>query len=104
MRKTKNVTIEKAYVVCDVCSGDKVQLNWSTRHHRCCQCHKDLCSSCVVYDDSEGGDYPPKYCQRCWDIGEPFRKQLVALEAEYDKQTEAVEQAWRDACTAETRN
>ncbi len=38
----------------------------------CCLCHRDLCRNCSMSDPRDFGDYPPKYCRKCWEKASPI--------------------------------
>jgi hypothetical protein len=45
-------------------------------------------------DPRDFGDYPPKYCHQCWEIGEPFRNRQQKLE----EQAEDEMVKWTNEC------
>lgn len=72
---------------CDIC-GKEIQQKIA-----CVQCNKLLCYSCV--EEWQGSDdYPDAYCQRCWELGEPFRAEIENLKA----QIEEIHDQWSNAC------
>lgn len=90
---------ERIRIICDVCGVDCSPQAGDFWPQQCVKCKKDLCRhKCTVWDPRDSGDYPDAFCKHCWDIGEPFRQQQAQLEEEHDKRTEAIEQAWSDAC------
>ena len=86
--------IKKIYI-CDYCSKR------TGAHNRCCMCDKHVCSDHEEFDWRNGGDYPPRYCKQCWDIGEKYRRQIEAIEMELDIKIAAIEDAWLKEATGQ---
>jgi len=72
---------------CDICGKQ-------SKGRKCTICKKDLCSGCIVWDDRDHGDYPPPYCESCWDTGKEYRQKMRELEDECDKLIEEQEIMW----------
>jgi len=88
-------------ITCDYC-GDKVFSILSN----CCRCYKDSCSKCGKYDPHDPhslGESPDRYCNRCWDIGEPYIVRLRDAESNYDSLVESIQSAWTNECLLETK-
>ena len=85
-------------ITCDYC-GDKVFSILSN----CCRCYKDSCSKCGKYDPHSLGESPDRYCNRCWDIGEPYIVRLRDAESNYDSLVESIQSAWTNECLLETK-
>lgn len=98
MRETIPETVVRIRIVCDACTADCSKNENGLRSGQCVMCKNDLCGDCLIYDHRDGSDYPPVYCQRCWRIGEPFRKQQADAELEHDTRLAGIEQAWIRAC------
>lgn len=85
----KEEIIKYSYI-CDLCGKE-------TGYHRICNiCGRDICSSCTKFDPRDMGDYPDKYCEPCFKIGQKYLDQISAEEDKYDKIVENLEQEWRD--------
>ena len=55
-------------MICDICQDKKVTCN-------CDICCKVLCHHCRTFDNlGKFIDYDGTFCQRCWDMGTPYRK------------------------------
>ena len=68
MKKEITKTITKIVNICDICKDIEAQVF-------CDVCNRMLCESCRTTDNfSQWGDYEGSFCQRCWDIGTPYRK------------------------------
>lgn len=99
MRETVPETSVRIRITCDICGDDCSPRKGDFWPKQCVKCKKDLCrNKCTVWDPRDDGDYPGAFCERCWDIGEPFRQQQAQLEEEHDERMEAIEQAWNEAC------
>ena len=85
----KEEIIKYSYV-CDLCGK-------GTGHHRVCGiCGIDICSSCTKFDPRDMGDYPEKYCESCFQIGQKYLDQISSEEEKCDAIVENLEQEWRD--------
>ena len=87
---TKQVTV----ITCDVCST-----RLGGRFYKCYMCSKDLCYHHTVYDNRDSGDYPDKYCQPCWDIGESYRLMEAEAADRYYDELDKIHQQWKAAAT-----
>jgi hypothetical protein len=79
----KEKTILKEQYVCDIC-GKSSQNPMS----KCILCGKDLCngtfSKCRLFDPRDYGDYPNKYCPRCYEIKfVKYEKEYQQIEKDY---------------------
>lgn len=83
---TKTQKIKEYF--CDEC-GKRTGFN-----NICIMCKKYLCSKCIVFDDRDYGDYPDRYCQKCWEIGRPYRLKIAELEQECDEKIEELQNNW----------
>ena len=92
MRKEKSSTVEEIY--CDECG----ELNTDFFKPQCCMCHCDLCLLCCITHPFEDGDYPNKYCSKCWKICEPYIEKMKKEEDECDKKIEIIENEMTKAC------
>ena len=95
MKHTKELLKMENTFTCDECGKE------TDTTRRCSICHKDLCAEHLIYDDLCSGDYPPKYCKKCWTIGEPYRKSILALQISTDLKIERLENKWREECLNE---
>jgi len=74
---------------CDVCKdGTKA-------FYICCVCNKDLCTAHTIFDPDEYCEYPDRYCQSCWELGEPYRKELAKAKTEYEDLIKSINEEWR---------
>ena len=88
----KEEIIKYSYI-CDLCGKE-------TGYHRVCSiCGRDICSSCTKFDPRDMGDYPEKYCESCFNIGQKYLGQISAEEEKCDVIVENLEQEWRDEAT-----
>ena len=79
-------------ISCGVCGGIDEPIV-----QKCCMCSKQLCGKCTaeqVYYTTIG---PFPYCQRCYDIGEPYIERLLEL----DEISGKVHDEWKTACRQE---
>ena len=93
IKKQELIKVESKIYICDICSCEANQ-----KHYICKMCQKVLCLNDVVFDHRQMGDYPDRYCQKCWDIGEPYRKKIEDLENEFDIKIDELETYWKDQC------
>jgi hypothetical protein len=89
----KTVSVQEVIYRCDVCDKE------ISPPSACVMCRAILCRNHVVFDDRDFGDYPDQYCQKCWDAGDEYRKQIKKLRLECDTAVEALETAWRKQAT-----
>jgi len=61
---------------------------------QCVICEKILCSEHVINDDRDQGDYPDKYCKRCWTIRASYREQIENAQLECDERIVKLNAAW----------
>ena len=90
--EVKTVTVKTRIYVCDECFktvSDK-------RLWPCVVCGKLICFDCYIPDERDPGDYPDKYCQNCWDVGQPYRKRMVQLQDICDEAIEKLEETWKN--------
>ena len=92
MRKKK--TVEACDVFCDVC-GKK---NDDFFQFECSMCKADLCIDCYVDRPYEGGDYPRRFCEKCFEICESFIEKIHKMEEKFYEEVEKVEQEMAEAC------
>jgi hypothetical protein len=90
---TRQLPATTSELFCDVC-GSTAMLYGSGG--KCQICDKDVCSSCS-HAEEWGGDYPPRWCNRCWEIGAPYRERIEELVQEHEQKTAAQRYAWRCA-------
>jgi len=64
----------------------------------CYICKRNLCFIHRVTDNGPACDSPSIYCQTCWEIGEPYRRQIRFMEDKHEFLVEIQEAAWRDEC------
>ena len=80
--------------VCDLCGK-------GSSHRRTCGiCGRDICSGCTKFDPRDTGDYPEKYCSKCFDVGQKYLEKIVAEQEKFDALIEDLEQDWRDEAVA----
>lgn len=91
MKKTneKQVTVIEEEYTCDVCKKP-----CGSHIHKCECCKKDICRDCTELDYSKSDDYPDRYCDSCWTIGEPFRKQIKEMEEQSYSEQEKLKEEW----------
>ena len=83
-------TYKKEMLVCDECESKSV-------YFKCLICRCDLCRKCVVEKyESECGDYPNRYCQGCWEVGEKYRDVLLEEEKAHDEKVDQIENQWKE--------
>jgi len=85
-----SVTVNEYF--CDDCDSACLYILNNTLY-TCSICKCILCSKCVVFDPREYGDYPQKFCQRCWKVGEKYRKYI---NEEMDRCDETITQLEKD--------
>ena len=79
--------------LCDVCGDIAINICWN--------CGRDLCSNCSVADPDIPEDYPCGLyvnCQKCWDIGKPFREKMKKLQDVCDLKIDEQENLWKQLC------
>ena len=85
----KEEVIKYSYI-CDLCGK-------GTEHHRVCGiCGRDLCSDCTKFDPRNMGDYPEKYCNSCFKVGDKYLRQIEVEQEKFDMLIEELEHKWRD--------
>lgn len=92
-KTTVNKEVETTKKYCDVC-GNEIHIGLACSAIKCGQCKKDLCEKCIGYEESDCGDYRYGYCERCWNIGQPF---LNAIEQCSDR-IEELHGQWTSEC------
>ena len=92
MKKEITETVIKVVSICDICLG-------MTPYTVCMICKKDLCENCRVIDKRDYSDYPPNYCEKCWDIGTPYRKRENEAQEVCDTAFEDIWVAWKKEAT-----
>jgi hypothetical protein len=81
----KEVCVVTKHKFCDVC-GDEIKIGMVCSVAKCEQCGKDLCNKCIGHEVEICSDYRREvYCEKCWDIGEPFRKEIEELEGTIER-------------------
>ena len=90
-----NKEVMETHKFCDVCDKE-ITMGLACSAAKCEQCGKDLCESCIGYEECSCGDYRTVYCKRCWDIGCSYRKVIKYLEDEID----CLYKEWKDECDA----
>lgn len=85
----REIIESRVIYICDVC------LHRRSHENQCRICKKQLCGDCIIYDKRDSSDYPPQYCQRCWDIGTPYRKLENEAEEAYDVAIEDIWNEWK---------
>ena len=83
MKKTKEKITTVIEIYCDDCTSKGAPKN-------CYFCKKDLCKVCVI-EIYDMGDYPDRWCKRCWDLTEPIRVKLKNAEQVYNKVLDEIE-------------
>ena len=63
----------------------------------CTICRKDLCLEHAKYESDTGLDSPPKYCERCFNLGTKklFFLQLRKLEQQLNEGKKTIISKWR---------
>jgi len=77
---------------CDIC--EKIAKN------KCYLCGIDICNKHTVFDDRCSGDYPDKYCENCWNIGEKYRKKIQEIEDEAYEKIGQEDENWKEEAVA----
>jgi hypothetical protein len=98
-RVVDRVVEEKCTIyACDICKnecGNEPQKYLK----ECKMCGKEVCKECrVTKYEKYDSDYPSYYCNHCWEVGEPFRKQYKALEEKYEIESDDILNKWKKAC------
>lgn len=70
----------------------------------CCICGRDICSSCTRFDPRCMGDYPSRYCDSCFKIGEKYLEQTNIEEEKHSAILEKIEQEWKDEAIKVVKN
>ncbi len=93
MRKEITKTIPKIIDVCDICKNTEAQ-------GVCDVCNRMLCESCRTYDNfGDYTEYEGSFCQQCWGIGTPYRKQENEAQEVCDTAFEDIWVAWKKEAT-----
>lgn len=79
---------EESYF-CDLCNRP------TTEYFVCTMCGCNMCREHTVFDPNDHGDYPGKYCTKCWEIGEPYRIEYDKIEEEADRKCDQQMNAWQ---------
>ena len=80
-------TVKKELYVCDVCGQEDIVAV------SCCLCHRHICSGtsseCRYFDPRDFGDYPDKYCPKCYKLRfVEYDKKFLDIEHEADRKKE----------------
>lgn len=86
-------TETKVINICDIC------LCRPSLNNQCMMCKKYLCEKCRVPDQRDFSDYPPLFCQKCWDIGTPYRKRENEAQEVCDVAFEDIWLEWKKEAT-----
>ena len=93
----KETTVKKdvaeKHKYCDVC-GAEISIGLACGPAICMYCKRDLCNSCVGYEEESPGDYRIVWCKRCWQIGEYYRPKIQALSNERS----VLYEEWKGGC------
>ncbi len=75
---------------CDICG--------KTSSHRatCSICGRDICYDCTKFDPRDTWDYPEKYCNSCFNIGQKYFHLINIEQERFDALIEKIEQEWKD--------
>lgn len=97
-RTVDRVVEEKCVIyACDIC-----KLECGTEPNKylrtCKMCGKEVCRTCRTTQYEGGSDYSTCYCNRCWEIGTPFREQYEALENKCAIEQNEVLDKWKELC------
>ena len=89
----KEVSVTKKY--CDVC-GTELYMGsaCSASAIKCDICMKDLCEGCIGHEEATSGDSRHGYCERCWEIGIEYLKEIEKHSNEIDK----LHSKWDEEC------
>lgn len=89
--------IQYAYI-CDLCKK-------GYRHGSVCSiCGRDICTNCTKFDPRDMGDYPSKYCNECFDIGEKYLERISVEEEKHETVIATIEEEWRDEAIKAVKN
>jgi len=96
----KKVIIESSVTkyFCDICNTEMQQAS------KCYICGKDLCVKCVTFDNRDWGDYPTRYCDNCWLIGETYREEMLKIENDADEKIAELRKKWKQQALKEKSN
>lgn len=78
---------------CDDC-GNEINNRMACNTTICEICHKDICRKCIGYEAENSGDYRTVYCNKCWNIGEPYRQKIK----EYEYLIDILHDEWINKC------
>lgn len=84
MRKEKEVITKQVEYTCDFCT--------EPGRYRCECCHKDVCYK-HGRDDGDG-DHPDRFCFKCWEVGESFRKEIYKIHNDAYAMEEKLRAEW----------
>jgi hypothetical protein len=79
---------------CDIC-GEPA----SRGKHTCTICRRDLCTKHILSDPRNSSDYADAFCQRCWNVGEPFRAEQAVEEERHEKIVDDILSRWHRECS-----
>jgi hypothetical protein len=78
------VEADEVHKFCDICKVE-IPIGLSCSAARCEMCGADLCENCIGHEGSWLNDVRTVWCKSCWEIGEPYRKQLDELRQKRDE-------------------
>lgn len=78
------VEADEVHKFCDICKVE-IPIGLACNAASCAICGSDLCDKCVGHEEDSPGDYRITWCRSCWEIGEPYRKQLDELRQKRDE-------------------
>ena len=82
-------------VTCDFCDNMREEISSTFAHKWQCKiCKRDACLSCARHDHRYGGDYLPRYCPECWEIGIHYLELLEIEQYRHDDKVEDLEKRW----------
>lgn len=84
MKKEKKVITKQFEYTCDFCT--------EPGRYQCICCYKDICYK-HERDDGDG-DHPTRFCFKCWEVGESFRKKIEEIKDNVYKEEERLEEEW----------
>ena len=93
MKKTREIPAEtEDYYSCDYCGNEC--------HKSCIICNKDVCYKCSESDpDDNDSDYPSRICNRCLEIGKPFREKISEIKEKAYEDEEKLMEEWKKEAT-----
>jgi hypothetical protein len=94
--KTGEEIVRETYdITCDFCDNMRDNV-WDGLVHKwlCTICKRDACLSCARHDHRHGGDYLPRYCPECWEIGIHYLKLLEIEQYRHDDKVDDLEKRW----------